>query len=942
MPHRADSTPAMTRLAPLWLAVHVGVGAAAADLLAQVYHGQASLNHLRLTLGPALVAGAVAGLLFFVIGAMLGRIIGSDRGGGITDWTAIAVSAGIVVGALEWLEARPYLYGELPRLLTFGNLLVAVGGHVLLSLRRAGEGRMRRGVLGATILSYGFTAVCLGTWFYFVLLEERLGYEAAVRIQRVVAGAGSAVFIAGLMVVAVGVGALGAGWRPCGRAARLLLAPLPYVLMTIAVYRWGGSVAPDADIPAGVWRLLWGAPVLAALAVVTGVMERGARGMPWPAMGALALGAMGFLVVFRAPLADRMGLTAYRAEGRELRRIVLVTSDTLRADVLEAYGGTEIRTPRLNELAEASIVFDEPIAPAPWTLPSFAAMFTGLMPGAYGAIEIDWRLGEEPETLAGRLSEAGYYTAAIGLNPLLLPRHGLDRGFATYEYYPRERRARTLGGRVLAWARPVYFRTDPTSEELTELALDWLARHGEKDFFFWLHYYDPHTPLGPPEPFRPEGEGPASIVEPWERSLEIKRGTYVPGEEERAWLRQLYLAEVRYVDWCVGRLLDGLKELGLYEDALIIFASDHGEEFWEHGGYGHGQSLFHELIHVPLMVKLPGAGYRGRVAQPVSTASLMPTILEMTGLEFDPERLSAPSVAGLLRPTTGTVETEPVYSETSPRAYSPHRRGARFGEVKFIEGHGPGHPHQMYDLRRDPGEKENVAATRPEEAARGLGFVEAYIERNEALVCCIPAAALDPGRFFDRAGAGAARSAAAAWVFSVAGDRQRRRIVSLCLLEGGDDFGEDAAGGVDSEDVDEAGLEAFVDDVAVDRPDAGVAEAFGIVGERPDFIPEEFAFAQGEARGDFGVAGGGEAGFLDGEAVLGAHFFAIDPAPEVERAFLAVHDDLGAEADDEGVEVNDVALDFVFLFDEADGEVAAGGNDEEEAGEEAAVAFLLS
>jgi hypothetical protein len=622
------------RPAPAWLAVQVGLVGVSADLIAQLYHDQPSLQYLRLTLAPALTAGAVAAVSFLVLLRLYWGFLGAERGRSIGVQAGIALTAGILVAAIEFLETRPYLYLHLPRLLTLGNLAVAVAGHLLLSLRLTEEGRGRRFLIATTAATYLATAVNLAVWFYYVLLEERFGPGAVQWMERGAVGFGAVAFVSGLTLLAGESAFRIAGSRFIGVASRLLFIPLPYAALTLAVWLWMGKLGADADIPAGVRRLLWCAPALLALALLAAAIQRGGRGLRLPATGALILAGIGCFVVFRADLGDRLGLARYREENRELRHIILVTSDTLRADVLEAYGGAEIRTPRLNELAEASIVFDEPLAPSPWTLPSFAAIFTGLMPGAFGGIEINWRLGWEPPTLADRLAEAGYYTAAIGLNPLLLPRHGLDRGFATYEFYPRERRARTLGGRVLALAAPDFFRTEPTSEDLTEMGLAWLKRHREKDFFFWLHYYDPHTPLGPPEPFRPKGEGPRTIVEPWERSLDIKQGHYVPNAEEREWLRQLYLGEVRYVDHCVGLLMDGLRELGLYEDALIIFASDHGEEFWDHGKYGHGQSLYHELIHVPLMVKLPGESYRGRVAQPVSIASIMPTILDFAGVEL--------------------------------------------------------------------------------------------------------------------------------------------------------------------------------------------------------------------------------------------------------------------------------------------------------------------
>src|SRR5690606_31925293 len=155
--------------------------------------------------------------------------------------------------------------------------------------------------------------------------------------------------------------------------------------------------------------------------------------------------------------------------------------------------------------AEDSLVFEDALSSAPWTLPSFSAILTGLSPGVFGKILPVSKIGKEVETLAERFASAGYFTGAVGLNPLLRPRQGLDQGFITHEMYPLDRRSKTLGARLIDFIDPDYFRTDPNSAQLTRRGIAWLNTHHKKDFFFWFHFYDPHAPWGPPEPFRPEG-----------------------------------------------------------------------------------------------------------------------------------------------------------------------------------------------------------------------------------------------------------------------------------------------------------------------------------------------------------------------------------------------------------------------------------------------------
>lgn len=717
------------RFEALWLALHFGVAMAAGDLLINIYHNQAGLRYLRYIVPPALAAGACGAAVFLFATGLLRLASNSDDRGRRAERTALGLALGGILLAFQWGEATPSVYIQLARGLTFANLAVAAATHAFLSFRLDAGGRARAALIAGAGLTYAGTAINLFDWFYITRIEEWVGYEGSIQVERGIVAFGLFTFTSGLSLLASQAARLVETRRVPGTLARIFLTPLPYAAITAAVLLWSRWHQAEAQFPASIQRLAWVAPALALIALAGGALQTGARGLRLPgALGVLTLLA-GFGLCFRGPIAEKVGLKTYTAPDRPLRRVILVTSDTLRSDALEIYGGKEIATPHLTALAEESVVFDEAIAPGPWTLPSFAGMLTGLYPGVFGSVGLRWRMGEEVESLAERMAAAGFYTGAVGMNPLLRPQHGLDQGFETYEFYPAERRSRTLGTRLIYSVRPDFFKVDLTSSELKDRALEWVAANRDKDFFFWLHIWDPHTPLGPPPEFRPEGRGPATIAEPWERSLEIKSGAYKPNAEEREWLRRLYLGEIRYMDHCVGQLMEGLKELGLFDDTLVVFASDHGEEFWDHKKYGHGHTLYRELVHVPLVVKLPGRTAAGRVTQPVSIASLTPTVLDFAGVAFDPAEFSVPSIGPLCRDPKAELETMPVFSET----YGDHRWAVRFGDLMFLTVHDDSRPPELYDETKDPGERENLAGARPAEVEEARRLLEDYHARNLSL-----------------------------------------------------------------------------------------------------------------------------------------------------------------------------------------------------------------
>jgi len=275
---------------------------------------------------------------------------------------------------------------------------------------------------------------------------------------------------------------------------------------------------------------------------------------------------------------------------KKVRHIILISIDTCRADCLSCYGCQQKTTPNIDKLARQSVLFENVISAVPVTLPSHSTMLTGTIPHYHGAhTNNNYRLGEFNVTLAEMLQEKGYKTAAVIAAFVLDARFGLSQGFDSYN-------DRFLGKREPG------FVLERRAAETSKLAINWLAEHANEDFFLFLHYFDPHAEYIPPEPFASNfRENP-------------------------------YLGEIAYTDYCIGKVIDKLKSLGIYDSALLIVTSDHGESFGEHGEYTHGYFIYNTTIRVPLIFKLPGTNNAKRVKDIVGLIDVTPTILSQLGI----------------------------------------------------------------------------------------------------------------------------------------------------------------------------------------------------------------------------------------------------------------------------------------------------------------------
>jgi arylsulfatase A-like enzyme len=380
-------------------------------------------------------------------------------------------------------------------------------------------------------------------------------------------------------------------------------------------------------------------------------------------------------------------------KGERPRRVVLVSIDTLRADHLGLYGYSRPTSPTLDALASESTVFDDATSASPWTLPSHASLLTGLYPSRHGLVSHERYLPSSVETLAQRFSRAGYHTAAVVNSHNLSPTFGLDRGFQQYRYVEEEADQR-----------------EP-STAITDQAMDWLAGAGDSPMFLFLHYYDVHSDYVS----LPKYE--QAFLAPYDGVADGTTAQLVAHREGRIVLDPAkdagnlidrYDAGIRQMDDEIGRLLRFLDERGMSADTLLVLTSDHGEEFFEHGGVLHGQTQYQEVLRVPLLVRGPGAPHK-RISIPVSLVDVFPTLLALSGLPA-PDALDGVSLLPLLTSSDGRIADRALFSEADHNDVEDDiTRAVRYRSFKLHYNRLTGE-YRLFDLEHDPRERHDLAS----------------------------------------------------------------------------------------------------------------------------------------------------------------------------------------------------------------------------------------
>ena len=481
--------------------------------------------------------------------------------------------------------------------------------------------------------------------------------------------------------------------------------------LTLAVRTFGFETALDSTLQ--FLAIIFGLSVAASVV--------GSRKPSWGTRAGVALCWIAIAYpVYKQTDAD------HKSSQREIvgPNVLMITADTMRADYLSVYGG-DVETPVLEGLAAKGAKFQKAISLAPWTVPAFDGMFSSKFPPSvdpnlplkvrdkqltlYGQIGSYW-LGQDKKSIVRRMRDKGYDANAIIGNFAMRKESWLLDDFNTYyvllplleTYHGPFQRSPFLSTALRGLSPSLYLaRPFDNTRAVTEYAMSLLRYRDSERFFFWVHYFDPHTPYDPPPEYRTRS-GPFEFLGIRSKAGELSEHDYV---------RSLYSGEIRYVDHEVGRVLETLKETGLEENTYVIFASDHGEEFWDHGAFGHGHSVYNELLHVPLIMTGPGIPVQ-TVSKPVSMIDFAPTLAEWVDVPADAE-WRGKSWASSLRAEKFDMKIEPIFSQATGRLPPPPEplQSVIFRSTKMIYGMESG-TYRMFDLFKDPGEKVNIVSSR--------------------------------------------------------------------------------------------------------------------------------------------------------------------------------------------------------------------------------------
>lgn len=416
--------------------------------------------------------------------------------------------------------------------------------------------------------------------------------------------------------------------------------------------------------------------------------------------------------------------------------IVLISIDTLRADRLGAYGYSRNTSPNIDALAADGLLFENCFSQAPATLISHSTMFTGLFPGTHGAQCMTFTaLSSAAQTLPEILAMNGYRTAGFTGGAQLGRFFGFSQGFEAYNDEG--------GGFLETWPR----------------ARKWLNANGGEKFFLFLHTFDTHHPYKPPAPFNTmfykNYDGPLEDSIPIELIEAINSGEIKVTEADRKHISAVYDGAIRYTDGYIGKITTYLKENNLLDNTIVVLTSDHGEEFNEHGVMGmHAHTLYDELLHVPLIIRLPEDA-PSKIPQRVGLVDLVPSLLDFVGISYPPEAFEGTSFAAfadkdLSCPTSSSTPARTLFAEKEFLSVEDFgkMKSIRNGSWKFTMLTTPPQPRtffrifgsliypirgkELYQIDADPGEHDNKIASRIPRARAMEAALYDYIKENDS------------------------------------------------------------------------------------------------------------------------------------------------------------------------------------------------------------------
>ncbi len=416
-----------------------------------------------------------------------------------------------------------------------------------------------------------------------------------------------------------------------------------------------------------------------------------------------------------------------KKEPEKTKNVILISLDSLRRDYIGIYRGEKGFTPEIDRLSEDSVVFENAYSSAPWTIPSHLSMLSGLNPNSHGANTFPDKVPSFVRTIPQILREKGYLTFAYTGGGLLSANFGFSNGFNYYKEWD--------GSELPDSSKPVFERVDK-----------FISSNKGKNFFLFLHTYQFHDPLESPEDIQDKVLKGEKLL--W-KGISISKligggkGTYKPlKEKEIESIKFLAKAEIRTIDeHLIGPLVKKLKDEGIYDQTMIIITSDHGDEFFDHGGWQHSHTLYNELIRVPLIIKFPYQKFKGKkITRNVRLIDIAPTILDV--LKFNPEKYSMDG-RSLIPVIKGQEKKErKCFSEIyydPERPHIPWRVSLVYGDYKLIVNQiihdwekffeynpPPLNPFELYNLRNDPYEKNNLYYEKNEIAQSLFEMIKEY------------------------------------------------------------------------------------------------------------------------------------------------------------------------------------------------------------------------
>jgi arylsulfatase A-like enzyme len=411
--------------------------------------------------------------------------------------------------------------------------------------------------------------------------------------------------------------------------------------------------------------------------------------------------------------------------------VLVIIVDSLRADHLSPYGYSRDTSPYVNQLAQQGVLFENAVAPSSWTLPSHASMLTGLYPHeAHVELEKD-DLSANLPTLGEAMGKAGYRTAAFSANYFMFSRdHGFMHGFSHFEGYeqsaagilekiPLSEFIFTKLSHLTTGVAGAFFglKNAAGADKISEDALDWIAQ-GRRPFFVVLNYFDVHDPVMPPATYQHIYTTNADARNQsmhFEENCDSEKALC---NKERQQFIDTYDGSMRFVDDSVRHLLSQLNQLGMLQNTIVVFTSDHGQEFGDHGFFGHEKSLYRQEIQVPLIVWRPGSIPASvRITTPVSLTDLPATVLDLVSPE-QMKTLPGRSLAELWRSSEPASEWHnPMpelarlhwFDKDAPN-YNGPVRSIVTPDWQYIRQQGKD---LLFDWKADPAEANDLCASQP-------------------------------------------------------------------------------------------------------------------------------------------------------------------------------------------------------------------------------------